>query len=204
MEALRAISERLDGLFLAGGVDVDPDSYAHARHHLCGRTDLARDAVEIRLAQWAMAEGVPVLGVCRGMQILNVATGGSLLQDCSDCFDGAIKHDYYPTAGYARDFLAHTVRIEKGSRLSLLFDAGEAEVNSMHHQGIERLGEGLVATAWSPDGLIEAVEAPGGSFVVGVQWHPEMLIETHAGTRRLFRAFVEAASERRQLAGMLR
>jgi putative glutamine amidotransferase len=193
--ALRGIYDRLDGIFLAGGVDLDPDSYSVARDPLCGRTDPPRDRVEVQLARWAVADGKPVLGVCRGMQVLNVAAGGSLLQDCSAFHPAAIKHDYFPNAGYARDYLAHDVRITPGSRLADLFGGDRAAVNSMHHQGIGALGEGLMATAFASDGLIEALEGAGDAFIVGVQWHPEMLIETDAGTRRMFEAFVQAAGE---------
>jgi putative glutamine amidotransferase len=194
-ETLREIYDRLDGVFLAGGVDVDPASYGEERHELCGRVDPPRDAVEMRLARWAMEEGKPVLGVCRGVQVINVAAGGTLLQDCS-LRDGAIKHDYFPGAGWARDHLAHEVRIAAGSRLEAAFDAATAMVNSMHHQGVERIGAGLVATARAEDGIVEALEGhPEGPFLVGVQWHPEMLLDAHDGTRRLFEHFIEAARE---------
>ena len=192
---LRGLYDRLDGVFLAGGVDLDPESYREARHELCGRTDPARDRVELRLAEWAVAEGKPVLGVCRGMQVLNVAAGGSLLQDCS-LHRNAIKHDYFPTAGHARDYLAHPVRLSEGSRLARAFCSADVLVNSMHHQGVAVLGHGLIPTAFAPDGLIEALERDGDAFAVGVQWHPEMLIERDAGTRRLFEAFVDAARGR--------
>jgi putative glutamine amidotransferase len=189
---LRGLFDSLDGVFLAGGVDLDPASYHEARHALCGRTDPPRDRVELRLAEWALAEGKPVLGVCRGMQILNVAAGGSLLQDCS-FHQNAIKHDYFPTAGHARDYLAHPVRLSAGSRLARIFGGEDVLVNSMHHQGIASLGGSLIPTAVAPDGLIEALEGAGEAFAVGVQWHPEMLIDRDAGTRRLFEAFVDAA-----------
>jgi putative glutamine amidotransferase len=194
-DTLRGIYERLDGLFIAGGVDMDPASYGEPRHELCGRTDLPRDAVELQLVRWALEDGKPVLGVCRGMQVINVAAGGALVQDCT-LHAGAIKHDYFPGAGWARDYLAHPVTLAEGSRLHATFGVAEALVNSMHHQGLSRLGEGLAATAWAPDGLIEAVEAANPDhFLVGVQWHPEMLIDTHEGTRRLFEAFIEAANQ---------
>jgi putative glutamine amidotransferase len=197
-ETLRAIYERLDGVFIAGGVDVDPRSYGGLPHALCGRIDPPRDAVEIQLARWAMEDGKPVLGVCRGLQVINVAAGGTLFQDCA-LYEGAIKHDYFPGAGWARDHLAHEVRILPGSRLHGAFGVEEAMVNSMHHQGVEALGAGLAATAWAPDGMLEALEGPcGGPFLVGVQWHPEMLIDAHAGTRRLFEAFIEEACRFRE------
>ena len=195
VDTLRAIYERLDGIFLAGGVDMDPGSYGCDRHDLCGRTDLPRDEVELQLARWALEDGKPVFGVCRGMQVLNVAAGGTLVQDCS-LWPSAQKHDYFPGAGWARDYLAHDIRIAEGSRLHAAFGATVAQVNSMHHQGLERVGRGLVPTAWAPDQLVEAIEgASPEHFLVGVQWHPEMLIDTHEGTRRLFEEFIEAANQ---------
>lgn len=190
---LRALYERLDAVFLAGGVDMDPASYGEELHPLCGRTDPPRDRVELLFARWALQEGKPVLGVCRGMQVLNVALGGTLLQDCAELHPGAIKHDYFPGAGHERDYLAHTVTVREDTRLRALLGEAEVPVNSMHHQGILRLAEGLVASAHAPDGLIEAVEVPGDPFVVGVQWHPEMLLDHDPATRRVFEAFVAAA-----------
>ena len=195
-ETLRAIYDRLDGIFLPGGVDMDPASYGCERHELCGRTDPPRDHVELAFARWALEDGKPVLGVCRGMQVLNVAAGGTLVQDCGELYPGSIKHDYFPGAGWARDHLAHGVRIAEGSRLHEAFGVAESPVNSMHHQGICEVGDGLVATAWSEDGLVEALESTREDhFLVGVQWHPEMLVDKHDGTRRLFEAFIEAANQ---------
>lgn len=191
---LREIYDRLDGIFIAGGVDLDPASYGDERHELCGRTDPARDHVELLFARWAMEEGKPVLGVCRGMQVVNVAAGGTLWQDCGALIAGAIKHDYFPGAGYARDYLAHEIRVAAGSRLHAAFGGETAMVNSMHHQGIRTLGAGLAASAWAPDGLVEALEGTDEAFLVGVQWHPEMLVETDPGTHRLFEDFIAAAN----------
>jgi putative glutamine amidotransferase len=193
IDALRGIYEALDGIFIAGGVDVDPSSYHEPRESLCGRTDPDRDGVEILMTQWARADGKPLLGVCRGLQIINVAAGGSLYQDCEEFFDGAIKHDYFPNAGYDRAHLAHTVSVKPGSRLHDAFGSAEIEVNSMHHQGLKDVPSGLVSTATAPDGLIEALEVPGHAYVVGVQWHPEALIDDDEGTQRLFAGFIEAA-----------
>ena len=199
-DTLRGLYDRLDGVFIAGGVDVDPASYGEDRHALCGRTDPPRDRVELLFSRWALADEKPLLGVCRGMQVLNVARGGTLYQDCTDQYPGAHKHDYFPNDGYARDYLAHAIRVAPGSRLHDAFGAETADVNSMHHQGVKTPGAGLAATAFAPDGLVEALEAEGGGFAVGVQWHPEMLIDRHAGTRRLFEAFVEAAAAWRERA----
>jgi putative glutamine amidotransferase len=194
-ETLRGIYERLDGVFIAGGVDVDPASYQAERRELCGRTDRARDRVELLFTRWALEEGKPVLGVCRGMQVINVVAGGTLYQDCTDEHPDAIKHDYFPNAGYARDYLAHSVRVAPGTRLHRIFGADVVRVNSMHHQGIRELGPGMLASAFSPDGLIEALEVEDDRFVIGVQWHPEMLIDQDAPTHRLFSDFIDAARE---------
>lgn len=192
-DTLRAIYDHLDGVFIAGGVDVDPASYGEEQHALCGRTDLPRDIVELAFTRWALEDGKPFLGICRGMQVMNVAQGGTLYQDCADQLPGSIKHDYFPNAGFARDHLAHEVTVEPASRLHAAFGADRATVNSMHHQGVNVLGDGLVATAFSPDGLIEALETEDDAFAVGVQWHPEMLIDSDPGTHRLFTAFIDAA-----------
>lgn len=193
-DTMRAMYERLDGIFLAGGVDVDPGSYKEDRLDVCGSTDPDRDTVELWLAQWAIAEGKPVLGVCRGMQIINVACGGTLYQHIGPEQDERIlKHDYFPTQGFARDYLAHEADVQPGSRLAGIYEAHTINVNSMHHQGIKRLGDGLAATIYAPDQLIEGLEGEGENYLVGVQWHPEMLIDSDAGTRRLFDSFADAS-----------
>jgi len=198
-ETLRAIYESLDGVFLPGGADVDPASYGAEKHPLCDKTDPPRDSVELAFARWAMEDRKPVLGVCRGVQVLNLALGGTLWQDLADQRPGSIKHDYFPFGGrYTRDHLAHEVTIEGSSRLGELFGARTVKVNSMHHQGIRDLAPQLVATAVAPDGLIEAAELPGDHYVVGVQWHPEALTDTDHRSRRLFQSFVAAAREWRE------
>jgi putative glutamine amidotransferase len=192
---LRQIYDRLDGLFLPGGVDVDPATYGESKSELCGRIDAARDWTELLLARWALADRKPVLAVCRGAQLINVAVGGSLYQDVGAQHPDAIKHDHFPIQGRRRDELAHEVRVAPNSRLHRLFGADTLAVNSMHHQGIARLAPGLRAVATSPDGLIEGVEGGvNGQFLLGVQWHPEDLIEVDPRMRLLFDAFVEASS----------
>jgi putative glutamine amidotransferase len=193
---LRAIYERLDGLLLPGGVDVDPGAYGEAPSPHCGPIDPARDWAELRLVRWALQDAKPVLAVCRGAQLLNVAFGGTLYQDVAAQHPGAIKHDNFPTGGRRRDELAHTVRLTAGSRLARLLEADMLPVNSMHHQGIARLAPGLVAVATSADGLIEGVETANGHFVLGVQWHPEDLVDVDPRMRRLFSELISAAASR--------
>lgn len=190
-ETLREIYDRLDGVLLAGGVDMDPATYGDPRHPATGVTDPPRDTVELQLARWAVEEGKPLLGLCRGLQVINVAQGGSLIQDIPSELEGALKHDYYPTAGFPRDHLAHEVQLESGSRLERLFERRDLSVNSMHHQGIRRLGRELVVTAHAPDGLIEGIERENGRYLVGVQWHPEVFEDRFAP---LFRDFVSTAA----------
>jgi putative glutamine amidotransferase len=194
LDTLREIFDRLDGLVLAGGVDVHPCHFGEAAHPALGRTDAARDAVEIQLARWALAEGMPLFGLCRGLQVINVARGGTLHQDIATQVPSAARHDYFPTEGFARDYHAHTVTVAPWSILHTVFGDTTVPVNSMHHQAIKHLGDGLLASAHSPDGLIEAVETPGDHWVVGVQWHPEMFEESDPKTRALFQAFIDAAN----------
>lgn len=193
---LREIYNRLDGLFMVGGVDIDPSQYGEPRHKHCDRSDAARDWTELTLIRWALADGKPILGVCRGIQALNVACGGSLYQHVPEEYPAAIKHDYFPTAvasEYTRDFLAHNVEITPHSRLYDIMGVQTAPVNSMHHQGIKHLAPGLMATAFAPDGLIEGVEVPEQHFAIAVQWHPEELVDRHPPMRQLFTGFVAAA-----------
>lgn len=194
-ETLRAIYDRLDGVFLPGGVDIDPGSYQEERTSGCGRVDIDRDRAEIMLAGWAMTERKPILAVCRGAQLLTVAGGGTLYQDLGADYPGAIKHDYFPKAGkHTRQDLVHQVNVVEDTQLSRLLGTTTLSVNSMHHQGIKRLAPTLVANAYAPDGLIEGVESASGDFVLGVQWHPEDLADSEPRMRRLFDAFIEAAS----------
>lgn len=197
---LRGMYDRLDGVFLPGGADIDPASYGASRHARCdAATDRSRDLLELTFVRWAMAEGKPVLGVCRGLQIMNLAAGGSLWQDLAEECPEREQHDYFPFGGrYTRDHLAHSARITSPSRLRDILQSDELPVNSMHHQAIRELGDGLVATAVAPDGVIEAAEGTGEAFLVGVQWHPEAMAERDPRMLRLFTAFVEAAVEWRE------
>jgi putative glutamine amidotransferase len=189
---LRGIFERLDGLLLPGGEDLDPSTYQAERHPQLGATDKERDRTELLLTEWALAEGMPVLGVCRGVQVINVACGGTLYQDLHSQRPDLAKHDYFPP-NFERFRISHAVQIEADSRLAHALGTVH-EVNSMHHQGIEHLGAGLRSVAVTEDGLVEAVEVPELPFVVGVQWHPEELARTDQHSSRLFYDFVCAAS----------
>jgi putative glutamine amidotransferase len=192
--SLRALYDLTDGLLLPGGVDLDPATYGESPLPTCGRLDPARDRVELQFARWAIAEGKPLFGLCRGLQIVNVALGGTLYQDIAAQRSDAIKHDYFPTAGFARDHVAHPVTIASGSRLDALVGAVSLGVNSMHHQAVKDLAPGLVTTAIAPDGVIEALESSGDQFVIAVQWHPESLTDRDPRMHRLLTGFVQAAA----------
>jgi putative glutamine amidotransferase len=193
-DILRALYDRMDALLLPGGVDLDPATYGESPLPTCGRLDPARDRVELRFARWAIAEGKPLFGLCRGLQIVNVALGGTLYQDIAAQRRDAIKHDYFPTAGYSRDHLAHQVTVASGSRLDALVGTAPLKVNSMHHQAVKDLAPGLVSTAVAPDGLVEGIESPGSSFLLGVQWHPESLNDRDPPKHRRQAGVGEAAA----------
>lgn len=194
LSTLRGIYDRLDGIFLTGGVDVDPSRYGEAREPFCGRSDSARDEVEIQLIRWAWQERKPILAICRGAQVLNVALGGSLYQDVRIQVPAWIKHDYFPTKNEpARNLIVHDVRVQSGTHLFDLLGSASVNVNSMHHQAIKRLASGLNITAVAGDGIIEGVEGANGQFVMGVQWHPEEMTEKDPGMKHLFASFISAA-----------
>jgi putative glutamine amidotransferase len=194
-DTLDEIFARLDGLFLAGGADLSPGRYGEPARPECGVTDPDRDAVEIALTQRAVAEKLPVFGICRGLQSLNVACGGTLYQDIAAQVPATIKHDYTIAQNYLdRTFSPHDVTVKAGTRLADILGSAVVPVNSIHHQAVKDLGAGLTATAFAPDGIVEAIEGPPGAFVLGVQWHPEELVETQPVMRRLFEAFLSAAA----------
>jgi putative glutamine amidotransferase len=193
-EALRGSYEACTGILIPGGVDVHPRNFNEAPHPKLGRVDPARDRVEMQLTRWAVADKKPLLGLCRGLQVINVTLGGSLYQDLEEQYPDGIKHDYFPTYGFERDHLAHEVTLTEGSRLRQMMELDRISVNSMHHQGVKTLAPSLVASAVAPDGLIEAAESASDHFLVGVQWHPEVFEMTDPHTRHVFREFIAAAS----------
>ncbi len=191
-DALRAITERLDGILFTGGGDIAPACYGVETDLDLMLVDTDRDRVEFALLETALQNATPFLGVCRGLQVINVALGGTLYVDIAAELPQALPHRFYPD--WPRDHLAHSVSVEEGSLLMRVLGAAEARVNSLHHQGVRELGEGLVATAQAPDGMIEALEVPDHPFGLAVQWHPENL-QADPAMRNLFRALVNAAQQ---------
>jgi putative glutamine amidotransferase len=188
---VRAVVGRLDGVLLPGSAsDVDPLRYGREPHARLGSVHPLRDETEALVLEAAEELGLPLFAICYGMQAWNVARGGTLIQDINAELPGAIKHEQ----GAPRDRPSHRLRIQQGSLLGRLAGGEGYLVNSHHHQALEVLGEGLRATAWTADGLVEAVEETGGErWAVGVQWHPEMGWERDELSRGLFDSFVGAA-----------
>ena len=183
-DGMATLLDRLDGICLSGGPDLDPAAYGARAHAQLGPTEPQLDRFELELARAADSVGMPLLGICRGAQALNVARGGTLHQHVE---------------GHRQTELAtqptHAVRIAPRSQVARVLGARATQVNSFHHQAVEELGDGLVVSAWAPDGTVEAIEDRSHPFLLGVQWHAETLVED-PGQLALFRALIDAASGR--------
>jgi putative glutamine amidotransferase len=195
MSAAEALAG-LDGLLLTGGEDVSPALYGEPPHEKLGDVDAARDAFEIALVTEARSRDLPIFAICRGIQVMNVAFGGSLVQDIPSEIPGALEHQL-AVPHHESYALAHEVWLEPDSLLATLMrerlsDADSCEVNSRHHQAIKRLAAGFKVSATAPDGIIEAIEDPAARFCLGVQWHPENFWRT-GEFRPLFEGFVGAS-----------
>ena len=186
--------EEIDGLLLPGGGDVDPTHFFQKRHPEVNYVSRSRDALELRLCQKALKADIPVFGICRGIQVMSVAMGGSLYQDIESVYPReALNHK----VDEDRRDSEHEIEIIPHSRLSEIVNEHQALVNSAHHQALDNIEEGFVITARSSDGIIEAVEDPSKRFVIGVQYHPERMLkkpELQEHAEKLFEAFIKAAS----------
>lgn len=197
--AVEPLLDRLDGICLSGGPDIDPANYGAPPHPQLGPTEPDLDRFELALARRADARGLPILAICRGAQALNVARGGTLHQHLPAVTEGVAHRQSLPS-----DRASHPISVEPGSRLAAALEgagagaAGEIAVNSFHHQAVDRLGEGLRVSALAADGTVEGVEDPTRPFLIGVQWHAETLVH-RPYEQGLFRSFVEAC--RRDEAG---
>lgn len=182
--------DHVQGLVLSGGADVDPRLYGEDRHPNVCRVVPERDAFELALCREALRRDLPILAICRGHQVLNVATGGTLVQDIPSEWPGASSHD----PDIERWETAHDVELLPGTRLRDILGAERVAVNSFHHQAVRDLGQGLVLSARCPtDGVVEGIEMPGRRFVVGVQWHPESFWDHRPSFQSLFEALVGAS-----------
>lgn len=186
-EGVEETLDAVDGLIFSGGIDVDPAVYGAERHPTTDPTQAHRDRGELALLEAALARDLPTLAICRGFQLLNVLRGGDLIQHLPETL-GHERHRETPGI-----FSEHPVEVKAGTRLASILGARREAVKSSHHQGVGRVGTGLVETAWAEDGTLEGLEDPSKRFAVGVLWHPEM----DEDDRRLFEALVEEASRYR-------
>ena len=189
-ETVAALADRLDGILLSGGDDVNPARYDQPRHSKTEHPDDLRDQVEIEIAQRAVQTHKPLLAICRGMQVLNVALGGTLVQHIPDQVGNALRHEYDYDDYHKRHIVTHTVDVRPDSRLASIVGNGKLAVNSFHHQALDRIAESFVPVAVASDGVVEAVEIPGDHFVLAVQWHPEDMFHDDEKMLALFKAFV--------------
>jgi len=192
----RRVLGEIDGVLLTGGGDIDPVLYGEERHPTVEDAEPGRDEFEIDLARRAMEADLPLLAICRGAQVLNVAAGGTLVQDIPSSAASDVSHSI--TEPKSAD--AHAVQVSPGSHLERALGPNVSaehtcRVNSRHHQSVERIGTGLIASATAPDGIVEGIEKPDAAFCVGVQWHPENFWQT-GEFAPLFESFVASAKER--------
>lgn len=188
---LAQLLEGADAVLFTGGPDVHPFFFGEETQAHCGNVCLRRDELELALLRLAMEAKKPILGVCRGVQILNIGLGGDIYQDIPSQFkeEFPIAH----TQPFAYDIPSHTVSVTPGTLLARIAQNSVIKVNSMHHQAVRRVAPGLTASGHAPGGLVECVEKPDYPFFIGVQWHPEYLWEQDKAAERLFGMFVEAA-----------
>ncbi|HEX9037450.1 MAG TPA: gamma-glutamyl-gamma-aminobutyrate hydrolase family protein [Ktedonobacterales bacterium] len=191
--ALAAVFARLDGLLLPGGADVDPSFYGEERLPECEPSDIERDTLELALTDMALDRDLPVFGICRGMQTLNVARGGTLFQDVTSQRPESLAHEM---SHLPRDTRAHEIHVEPGSKLAEILGVERAEVNSLHHQAVDKPGAGVRIVAQADDGVAEGMELPAYRFALAVQYHPEELFASDDLSRALFAAFARACGAR--------
>ena len=187
MEDVKAQIDACDGIILCGGMDIHPLYYGEEPHHNLGFVNSKEDEYQIKIARITLNLHKPILGICRGHQLLNVVCGGTLYQDLSEILSSTIKHDQIPK----RYEPYHSINIANGTKLEKIL-GNNTMVNSIHHQCIKELGTGLKATAYAKDGVIEAIEMPGRDFIMGVQWHPEeMAVRGDGNMIEIFKEFVK-------------
>jgi len=188
--ACASIIQHLDGILFSGGGDIAVQRFNGEPHPKVADVDQERDEAELELLNLALQYKKPFLGICRGIQLINVGTGGTLYTDIRDQVPGALEHDF--SVGFPRNHPAHSLKVNPGTRLAKILGSTSMMVNSLHHQGVKEIGSGVEPVAFAPDGLVEALEIRDHPFAIGVQWHPECLSDLEP-MRMLFRSFVEAA-----------
>lgn len=192
-EDIALISEmvdRVDGIILSGGVDVDPQLFGEEPDPNLGRIDPQRDVFELQLAQIALKKDKPILGICRGCQVLNIAAQGTVVQDIAAYYGPEKVYKHSQSA--PRWHLSHAVELLKGSKLAEIFGCTTLQVNSFHHQAVKDPAPGFLVTAKAKDGVIEAIESVENKYVIGVQWHPELVWKQHPQFVSLFQSLIDA------------
>jgi putative glutamine amidotransferase len=185
------IYSRMDGILFTGGGDISLDRFHGTDHPRIAEVDELRDLTELTLLRTAADDGKPMLGICRGAQVMNVALGGTLYTHIPDQVKNALDHAY---PGDLRTVLVHPVNVDESAKVAEIFGETLLHVNSLHHQGLKDIAPGLKAAGYAPDGLVEVVEMPDHPYAVAVQWHPEWLQDQPA-MRRLFKSFVDASGK---------
>lgn len=193
--AAHAIAARLDGILFTGGGDLDPATYGEERLSVCGPAEPLRDALELALARGALEQGQPVFGICRGMQLLNVAAGGTLYQDINSQRPDSTVHPIGDYQGQ-RNTISHSIQVQSGSPLARIMGVTSHGVNTFHHQAVKQAGANVEILAWAGDGIPEGMVIQGHPYAVAVQFHPEDLAYTDEVSQRLFDAFVRTCAER--------
>lgn len=194
-QSLSALLLHIDGLLLPGGIDIHPSNYQEEAHPALRETDVQLDELELKLAHWALEHDIPTLGICRGLQLINVALGGTLHQDLGSECVGSLQHGNWHLQP---NEIIHTVQIEPGSYIEKVLGVREIAVNSLHHQAIKEPGEGVFISGRSEDNIIELMEVPGRSFVVAVQCHPEELYKEQPVWTHLFSALIDACIKKKE------
>jgi len=192
---LCSLASRLDGIVFTGGGDIDPHYFGENPHYALGQVNPIRDEVEIGLCTWAMDNDKPILGICRGIQVMNVAMGGTLYQDIAAQLKSEVTINHSQTAPGWHPI--HDVRLEAGSRISSIMGQQHIRVNSFHHQAIREVATPFCVAGRSDDGIVEVIESRVHTFALGVQWHPERMYRHHKNMLLIFKAFVEACSRNR-------
>lgn len=200
---LKNLYERLDGIIFAGGNDIDPTLYGETQVEATKDVSPKRDHAESLLMSWAVSDDKPFFAICRGMQLFNVLLGGSLYQDIPTAIPEARDH---LLALHEKDYttIAHTLKVAPTSQLAHFTNTLTIDANSRHHQAVKHIGQGLHATAWSEDGIVEAIEHPDKRFAIGVQCHPEWLFETNEKWMNVFKAFITAANTKENSTGLFK
>lgn len=189
---IKAQVEALDALLLSGGDDVDPEFFNEAPHQKMGPIEPGRDTYELKLIDYALERNIPILGICRGAQVLTIHQGGSIYQDI---YSQHGDHTYKHNQEVPKNYLTHKVSVEKGTKLHSILGSTDIKTNSFHHQAVKRVPEHFSITASTSDGIVEAVESKTHDFLLGVQWHPEGTYLVDENSQKIFSALIKAARQ---------